>query len=230
MFDFNILDAVAFFIFLLCLFIGIRKGFLQMTFGFFSLMISVYAARVLYLPVSLFVRESTGLYEVLKGRIISAMGLSYIIEGYIDQGEEIILSRLPLPGVLIDTLAENNIPAVRQALQALTIEDYIGSFLALMGLNIISAAIVFILIMLMMYLAGSVIRLIVKLPVIRTFDKAGGAIAGALIGATAVWIIVTVYLSLFAWVSPPGDVFGTSLLVQFLYERGLLLRGITDIV
>jgi len=223
MLQFNLLDVIAIVVFLICLAMGIRRGFLQMTFSFLSVLIAIFTARGLYAHVSLFLRENTGIYEALKDRIISALGLSDIIENYIQQGEEAILSRLPLSSILIDKLNENNIPSVRSALSAVTLEDYIGSFLANIGLNILSAILVFILVMIIMHLAASVLKIIAKLPIIRTFDKAGGALVGALIGFIAVWALVSINLLL------SEDMVSSSYIGRFLSDSGFLLRIFTDI-
>ena len=190
--QFNMLDIIALVLFCLCFLIGLRRGLFRMIFSFLSLLIAFFIARGLYLPVSSFLRENTGIYNALKERIIAALGLSDIIDRYIQQGEEVILSHLPLPQSLVDMLVENNIPTVRSALSALTLEDYIGSFLANIALNILSMIFVFILAMIIMQIIASALHLIVKLPLIRSFDKAGGALIGVLIGFVAVWLLVTI--------------------------------------
>ena len=226
---FNILDILALILFCLCVMHGIRSGFLRMAFGLLSLMAALYISQRLYPYVGAFLKDNTGIYEAVKTHIISSMGLGDIIENYIAQGEAAILSNLPLPGFMLDMLTENNTPFVRHMLGAYTLEDYIGSFLANIFMNILSAAIVFILLMIIMRSIGGAINIIAKLPIIRSFNKLGGAVAGALIGFVAIWILVTLYLFFFVSISPSDGIFNNSLVGQFLYDRDLLLRGLTDI-
>jgi len=230
MFGFNIIDIIAFAIFIFCFMLGIRRGFLRMTFSFLSLLISIYIAWRIHPVVSAFLRDITSLHEALQARIISALGLNEIIENYIQQGEAAVIYHLPLPGALREQLLENNTPIVHRLLGAITLEEYIGSFLAGIALNIIAAVIVFVLAIILTNLISSVLRIISRLPIIRTFDKAGGALAGILIGFIGIWIFVTLYLALFVGFSPSdGEVFNTSLVGQFLYDHDLLLRGFTGV-
>ena len=227
---FNILDILALIVFSLCVLRGIRRGFLRMTFGLLSLLIALYLALSLYPYIGTLLREHTEVYDALKTHTISALGLGDIIENYVAQGEAAILSRLPLPAAILSMLADNNIPSVHQMLGVATLEDYVGSFIANILVNIISAAIVFILVILIMRTISSALRIIARLPVIRSFDKLGGAAAGALMGLVAVWILITLYLFFFAGVNPANEeIFNNSTVGQFLYDRGLLLRGLTDI-
>jgi len=201
-----------------------------MTFGLVSIIIALYIAHRLYPYVGTLLREHTGIYEFIKAHIISTLGLGDIIENYVAQGEAAIVSSLPLPEAILNMLTQNNIPSVRQMLGAHTLEDYIGSFLANIFMNILSAATVFILVIVIMRLIGSAIDIIARLPIIRSFNKLGGALTGALMGCIAIWILVTLYLFFFVGINPSNEgIFNSSLVGQFLYDQGLLLRGLTDI-
>ena len=227
MFGFNIIDIIALIILSGCIMIGAGKGFLRMTFGFLSIIVSFYIARALYRLVGAFLRESTHIYEFLKARIISALGLQEIIENYIQQGEAAVLERLPLPQIVLNMLSENNVPSVRMMPGAVTLEGYIGSFLANICIDIISIVLVFVLaIVLTKFIAGA-LSIISRLPIIRSFDKVGGVLIGALLGFFVVWALVTLYLTLFVGLSSAdGEIFNNSFTGQFLYNRGLLLRGL----
>jgi len=228
MFGFNVLDIIAMLVFSFCLVWGVNRGFLRMTFSFVSILVSFYIARALYQPVSAFLKGSTPAYDILKTQIITALGLQEIIENYIQQGETAVLYHLPLPQVVLERLLENNTPSMRIMLGAVTLEDYIGSFLAGIGLNILALLLVFILAIILTNFIARVLRVISKLPIIRSFDRAGGALVGAVIGFLAVWTLVTLYLTLFVGLSQSdGEIFNNSVVGQFLYTRGLLLRGMS---
>jgi len=224
MIGFNVLDIVTVIVFVSCLVIGIGKGFLRMTFSFVSILVSLYIARAIHQPISVFLRESTPIYEALKAQIILRLGIQEVIESYIHQGESVVLSRLSLPQVVIDRLAENNTPLIRMMMGVTTLEDYIGSFLTNMSINIISLVLVFVAAIILTNLIANVLELISRLPVIRTFDRLGGFLVGALVGSFAVWAIVTLYITLFAsmgWFD--WEVFNGSYAGQFLYEHGFLV-------
>ena len=226
MLGFNILDIIALIIFIACLMLGIRRGFLRMTFSFFSIIISFYIARALYRPVAAFLRTSTPIYEFLKTRVVSALGLQDIIESYAAQGETVIIYRLPLPQVMLDILFESNGPSARIMPGAVALEDYIGSSLAGICINILAIVLVFILAIMLTGFVARALRIIARLPIIRGFDRLGGVLIGALIGSFAVWTFVTLYLVFFVGMgSADGEVFNNSFVGQLLYNRGLLLRG-----
>ena len=227
MFGFNILDILALIVFGFCLMLGIKKGFLRMTFSFISILVSFYIASRLYQPVSDFLKDNTPLYETLKERIISGLGLHEVITSHIQQGEAAVLSNLPLPQVLLERLYENNTPSVRLALGVTTLEDYIGSFLASLCIAIIAVILVFVAAILLTNLIASILKVISKLPIIRGFDKIGGALVGTVIGFFAVWTLITLYITLFVGITASDvAVFNSSQVAQFLYTHGLLLRGI----
>jgi len=227
---FNILDILALIVFSFCVFRGIRKGLFRMAFSLLSIMIALYIARILYPHVGSLLREHTGIYEAARAHIISTLRLRDIIERYIQQGETVVLSHLPLPGIILDMLIENNTLSIRQSLGVTTLEGFIGSFLANIFMNILSAIIVFILVLVIMRFIGSTLDIIARLPFIKSFNKLGGAVTGAFVGFVAIWILVTLYLFFFVGISPLNEeIFNNSFVGQFLYDSGLLLRGLTDI-
>ena len=224
LFGFSILDIIAVIVFLFSVMIGAGKGFLRMTFSFVRILISFWIAWTIYQPIALFLRANTPIYEALKERIISSLRIYEAVENYIHQGEGAVLSSLPLPQMVLDRLAENNTAVMRMMMGVTTLEDYIGSFLAIMCINIIAVVLVFIVAIILTNLLANVLQLISRLPVIRTFDRLGGFLVGALIGGFAVWAVVTLYITLFAsmgWFD--WDVFSSSYAGQFLYEHGFLM-------
>jgi len=230
MLGFNVLDIATVIVFVLCLMIGVGKGFLRMTFSFVSIIVSLYIARAIYQPISLFLRESTPIYEALKVQIILRLGIQEAIESYIHQGEGAVLSSLPLPQIVIDRLAENNTQVVRMMMGVTTFEGYIGSFLASMSINIISLILVFVATIILTNLLANVLKIISRLPVIRTFDRLGGFLVGTLVGSFAVWAMVTLYITLFAsmgWFD--WEVFSGSYAGQFLYEHGFLVMRFIEL-
>ena len=223
---FNILDLIALIIFAACIMLGIRRGFLRMTFSFLSIIVSFYIARALYRPVAAVLRTSTPIYDFLRTQIVSALGLQDIIEYYAAQGEAVVMYRLPLPQVILDILFYNNGYSARIVPGAVALEDYIGSTLAIMCINILAIILVFILAITLTDFIARALRIISRLPVIRGFDKVGGVLIGALIGAFAVWTLVTLYLVFFVGMgSADGEMFSNSFVGQLLYNQGLLLRG-----
>jgi len=224
MFGINSLDIVVAIIFITCIMIGMIRGFLRTAFSFVSILVSFYIARAIYQPVSAFLRENTPIYELLKAQIILTLRIHTHVERYIQQGEGVVIDRLPLPQVVLERLAQNNTPATRLMMGVTTLEEYIGSFLAIMCVNIIALVLVYVIAIYLTGLIDRALRIASRLPILWMLDSLGGFIVGALIGSFAVWAVVTLYLTLGVNVGLfNARVFNDSFVGQFLYEHGFLL-------
>ena len=228
-FNFNLLDMAAIIIFISCLYSGTKNGLVRMVFSLVSGLLNFYITSKLYPHVSVFLKDNTNLYTLLKSNIIESLGVGEVIGEYIAIGEEAVISNLPLPNNILAMLKQSNIPSVYDILNVATLEDYIGSFLANMFLNVISAIIVFILVALAMQLIINALNIITGLPVIRKFNKIGGALAGACMGFILIWAIINLYCLLFATGPANEQIINTSAVSNFIYEHDLLIKGFSHV-
>jgi len=204
--------------------IGLIRGFLRTAFSFVSILVSFYIAWAIYQPISAFLRESTPIYELLKAQIISALRIQMHVERYIQQGEEVVIDRLPLPQVVLERLAQNNTPMTRMMMGVTTLEEYIGSFLAVMCVNIIALVLVYVSAIYLTSVIDKALRIASRLPILWMLDSLGGFVVGALIGSFAVWALMTLYITLGVNVGLfNARVFNNSFVGQLLYENGFLL-------
>jgi len=228
-FNFNPLDITAFAILAFCLYAGSRKGLVKMVFTLASGLLSFYITSRFYPVVSVFLKKNTNIYFLIKAKIIEMLAVGEAIKEYISMGEDAVISNLPLPESILGLVKESNIPSVYELLNVATLEDYIGSFLANMILNVFCAAAVFILVSLAMRFIVIALDLIARLPLIRRFNRMGGALAGACMGFIIIWAAVNLYCLLFI-VSPDNElILSSSHTGIFIYEHGLLLKGFTHI-
>jgi len=228
-FNLNILDIAAAIIFISCIFTGARKGLVRMIFGLVSGFLSFCAASRLYPQVSIFIKDNTNIYASLKIGIFERLNVEEIIREYIQAGENAVISNLPLPDSVLRLVEESNIPSVYDILNVSTLEDYIISFLANMLLNVICAAAVFILVSLAMRLIITALDIIAKLPVIRKFNKMGGALAGGFTGFIIIWVCVNLFCFFSAGSPDNYQLINSSVTGNFIYAQGLLLKNFTHV-
>ena len=172
----------------------------------------------------------TGLAGVAGNLPLPAGGLEAVASD-LPTGLDAVVGNLPLPDMLKNSLVSNNLPDIYKLLNVSTIEEYIGGYIANIALNAISAVTVFVLVYLLMRLLGGTLNIIGKLPVIRTFNRAGGAAAGLLAGLLLVWgglALVNVLLvgPSFAAVTEGLD---GSLIAGWLYENNFFMGMLTKV-
>ena len=228
-FNFNLLDIAAIVIFISCLYLGRQKGLVRMVFSLVSGFLSFYITSIAYPIASAFLKDNTNIYNLFKGNIIEALSVGEIIAQYIQLGEDAVIANLSLPKSILQMVKESNIPSVYDILNAATLEDYIGSFLADMLLNVICAIAVFFLVSFVMGLIINALDIIAKLPVVRKFNKLGGALAGACLGFILICATVNLYCLLLAGNTDNELVVKTSAAGKFVYEHDLLLKSFAHI-
>jgi uncharacterized membrane protein required for colicin V production len=145
-----------------------------------------HAARVLHAtPLATSIRNWVSTQLNLQGMAREAeMGL----EAAAYSAQRDFIDRLPLPGALRDMLHANNLPEMHGLLQVDTIDEYVSGFFANMAINAIAILLVFFIVMLLLTVAGYALDIVGMLPVIRTFNRAGGLIFGLALGAGLAWL------------------------------------------
>jgi len=182
----------------LCITLGAWRGFIRTVLGFASFILAIFLTNLLYPHMGRFLRSIDGLYTSLSTSISRMLGLEGIIERSAYAAEYEIINALPLPAAFRDALATNNLPSVRDALNAAAIDEYISGFLAGIVINIISLVIVFILVFVALIFAARILNLISKLPVINSLNKFLGGLLGAVWGLLLTWIILAIVVIYFS--------------------------------
>jgi len=224
-------------ILLLCAFTGLRRGLVLTVYRFVSFLLALFIASRLYPVVSRFLRNSF-VYENIRERIAGATNIEGVFRENIPnpdisevlRGREIINS-LPLPESMRIMLYEGNTPDMFELLRVSTIEEYITGSLANIVINVISLILVFILVLVILFFIGKALRIVDRIPVINTFNRAGGLIAGILIGAGIVWLGATVITMIFSAGASGNmyDLIQGSVITSWLLDSGWLLGSITAV-
>lgn len=224
----NALDLAVLLILAASVLIGYKRGFIRTAFGMASFFVSLLLANRLYPYVSRMLR-ATPLYDRLKDSVIQSMGLKPFFEDHTAQTQTELIAGLPLPDALRDSLSHFNTPDMYELLNVRTIEDYIAGYFANIAINALSMILVFALVFVLMRLIGSALDLIGKLPVIGTFNRAGGLAAGLVTGLLVVWLGFALIHFLFASPSHPEvtALINGSFAARWLYANNWFFNMLT---
>ena len=126
--------------------------------------------------------------------------------------------------------SDDNMPAVLELFRVRAVEDYISGAVTNMAINIISLLIVFFLVLIVLYFAGKLLNIVNWIPVVRSFNRAGGFLVGVLLGAGVVWLCVLVISVFFITRNDAlSELVQGSTLVNWMYENGWTFSRISAV-
>ena len=186
-----IVDIVIIAIIVISVIAGCSRGLVKTVFGCFGVIAALACAFFLAQPAGEFIK-GTAVYGKMSLRVVE------IVDGYLDGGAQSAQAQLDefmnsdLSGTLtrlgfdIESAADTYVEKLDEAGNgfAVYITDKVLSFLA----TALGALAVFLLSLILIKLLGFILECIVKLPVLKTVNRVGGGIAGAVSG------IITVYI------------------------------------
>ena len=227
----NALDIGVLVVLAVFAYIGYRNGLMHTVFRLGSYFIALVLAVSLYPTVSRFIRESF-VYESIRGWIGQSVSFRDAFSQYapapgVDEAvrSNNIINALPVPQALRDGLLDYNTPDMFELLRVNTVEDFVTSFFAGIIINILSLLLVFVLVLVMLRLISRTLGIVDKLPVIRSVNRVGGLVAGALIGVIIAWLGLTI-LTVFFTASQSEALYGVvqgSAILRWLLDVGWLL-------
>ncbi|MDR1687244.1 MAG: CvpA family protein [Clostridiales bacterium] len=195
--SFNSLDIFVLLTFVIFLLISWHKGLLLTLYSLFSFVIAIFAANKLYGIVGAFIRGNDAIYSRITAFVSENINIGQSLETAAKSSQNNIIENLGLPEILTNLLIENNNPEIYKLFSFNAVEDYIVGMLAGVIVNIISAVSVFILVALLLSVISRMLGIISKLPVIKTFNKIGGVLLGAVLATLFIWLSFVVMLMFF---------------------------------
>ena len=228
----NGLDIAVVIILILCVLRGYRDGLLMALYSLSSWVIGLLVARALYPMVSRFLLYNTVVHQFFKDYFINTLNLDQVITTQTIRAQTEFIQQLPLPDFLTQLLITNNNAEIFRVLNVVSVEEYIGAFLATLTVNIISIICVFLLTRMVLRLLFDLLRLFEAFPVIKQFNKLGGIILGAGTGILLIWLLMVVFTffllrpeTQFVW-----DLMLESRLTLLLFRNNLLMNMISSIL
>lgn len=216
-----IFDIVMVAVLALSIFIGYKRGLIMTAFSLASVIIAVILAQMLN-PIVYNAVAATEIDEKIEQKVTA-----YIEDVYeekavpvLEQKREDIIKEAGLPSFLEKIIIESDSAALKTAENEMKkVSVAAAEFTVKLLCFVLVAVIIVILLTVLMF----ALKIVSKLPVIKTFNAGGGAIAGAVIGLGIVYIVcVAVYAFSFALGGSVQGVADTSLIIGGLEKAGII--------
>lgn len=213
---------------LLLVFRGYRKGFFKSA----ASAIGIVLAVLLYPGVNKLLCQYTVLDDVIEQKIIEKFELPEETKTATRNEEIDTIENLDLPdnvkGWLIancngETFLESGVDNVC---------SYIAKSLTAMVMRGISYVLTLLVLLLLLHILIMVLDVANYIPIVKSINKAGGAIFGAGQGILIVWIFmgIVTLLSTFSWAYQVIQMIDESPLLAWLYKKDIFLKIIVDIL
>lgn len=217
---------------LLLVFRGYRKGFFKSAASAIGIVLAVLLTAILYPGVNKMLCQYTVLDDVIEQKIIEKFELPEETKTATRNEEIDTIENLDLPdnvkGWLIancngETFLESGVDNVC---------SYIAKSLTAMVMRGISYVLTLLVLLLLLHILIMVLDVANYIPIVKSINKAGGAIFGAGQGILIVWIFmgIVTLLSTFSWAYQVIQMIDESPLLAWLYKKDIFLKIIVDIL
>lgn len=217
---------------LLLVFRGYRKGFFKSAASAIGIVLAVLLTAILYPGVNKLLCQYTVLDDVIEQKIIEKFELPEGTKTATRNEEIDTIENLDLPdnvkGWLIancngETFLESGVDNVC---------SYIAKSLTAMVMRGISYVLTLLVLLLLLHILIMVLDVANYIPIVKSINKAGGAIFGAGQGILIVWIFmgIVTLLSTFSWAYQIIQMIDESPLLAWLYKKDIFLKIIVDIL
>ena len=198
--------------------IGMKRGLVKTAFSFGSIFIALILVNILT-PVAKEVIKNTPVYDSINQNIQSYVSehIATSTENMTETGinnQEKIINELPLPNGLKESLTKNNNQSSYDSLAVNT--DVV--------LNAVVYILLFMVISILMKTLVEVLNIVTKLPVIHTFNMAGGALIGFAQAILIIWLlcmVVTIFSST-SWGQTVCKAIADNGVLSMIYDNNLI--------
>lgn len=207
-----IVDIIIIAIIALSIFLGYRKGLIELAIKLCAFVIAIVITLILYKPVSNLIINTTSIDETIENSILEKA--NDVMEG--EEDEELSEETNPAS---TEELSEE---IKQEAREGLLPEAARG-----LSVNIVRGGVIIILYVLVriaLRFVTALANLVAKLPILKQFNKAGGAIYGALRGILIIYVCLII-ISIFGQINPENDIHQNieqSTLGKTMYENNIL--------
>ena len=218
-------------VFLINVIVGWARGFFRVLISVAGAIAAIVVALYLAPYVSGYIHENTKTDDKLAVYISKELGFSKEEEETSKGVQVDIIEGLPLPGTMKNNILDNNNLETYDILKATGVYDYISKSVAVVILN----GAVFLVLMLVCWILFKFLGLLVKgissIPIIRSMDKFGGGILGAIQGLIMIWVffLILSITSTFPLSQTLIKNISESQLLKLLYDNNILLDIVGDL-
>lgn len=215
-----LIDLVIISIILSTTYIGYRRGLISVMFKIFVFLVSLIIVFILYRPVANFIINNTQLDENISNAIRVNLEGAVIKDGKIVEAPE--NSKISTSAAnLINSFATDAVNnAEEDAIEYVSIQlaEWIIRVGTMLGIYMISRIV--------LYFVKFASEIIANLPLLKTFNKAGGFIYGAIKGLLIVYLILTVFCIISPLLNSWGviDSIEKSKIGSLMYNNNIILN------
>lgn len=229
-----LLIGVGIFIILMII-IGLKRGLVKMAFSLASVFIILILVNILTPSVKQLLK-STPVYTEINKAIEEYVGehMANATEEITQSGvnaQKTIIEELPLPKGVKTSLIENNNQEGYKDMKVDSFSSYIATALSELILSAVTFVVLFVVISIMVKILMEVLNIVAKLPVINTFNTAGGAIIGLMEALVILWIvcIIITACSTTEWGQQVCKAISENEMLNFIYDINPIQKLITKI-
>lgn len=217
---------------LLLVFRGYRKGFFKSAASAIGIVLAVLLTAVLYPGVNKLLCQYTVLDDVIEQKIIEKFELPEGTKTATRNEEIDTIENLDLPDNVKDWLIANCNGETFLESGVDNVCSYIAKSLTAMVMRGISYMLTLLVLLLLLHILIMVLDVANYIPIVKSINKAGGAIFGAGQGILIVWIFmgIVTLLSTFSWAYQVMQMIDESPLLAWLYKKDIFLKIIVDIL
>lgn len=217
---------------LLLVFRGYRKGFFKSAASAIGIVLAVLLTAILYPGVNKLLCQYTVLDDVIEQKIVEKFELPEETKAATRSEEIDTIENLNLPDNVKDWLIANCNAETFLENSVDNVCGYIAKSLTAMVMQGISYVLTFVVLMLILHILLMVLDVANYIPIVKSINKAGGAIFGAGQGILIVWIFmgIVTLLSTFSWAYQIMQMIDESPLLAWFYKKDIFLKIIVDIL
>lgn len=206
---------------------GYRKGFLRLAVSLVSLVFIVVISTKVAPYVSDFVINNTSTYENVRHKIIEVYAdKNGAIDNSLPENQGATIDSYGLPELITGALISNNNSDMYHKLAATLFEEYISGYLAKIVIKAGSFCGLFVIFGIIMFIVLTTIKIIEKIPVLKTFNRILGVFAGLSISLIVIWIVFIAIMIFFT------DSLGMKMLAQirdsiflsYLFNNNMVMK------
>ena len=196
-----IIDGIIILFIILSVFLGYRKGLVELAIKLCAFLIAIVITFILYQPISNLVINTTSIDETIENAILEKA--NDVMEG--EEGDDELSEEIK---------QEETQGLLPEAARELAINIVRGGVIILL----------YILIRIALRFVTALANLVAKLPILKQFNKAGGAIYGALRGIVLIYVCLLI-IGIFGQINPENTLhknIQNSYLGKAMYENNVL--------
>ncbi|NBH74015.1 CvpA family protein [Clostridiaceae bacterium] len=204
---------------------GHYRGFLRMAVTIVALVFSILVTRGATPYVANRIKENTQVRSHIEHALADLSGFAGDSgNGVLPAQQRSAIEQLKLPKQMKEILLENNNSEIYSLLGVDTFLEYVGDYLTSMVLNMITAAVLFVLMNVFLRFLIHWLNLIARLPVLSGLNQIAGALAGAVQGLLWLWggCVLVDICSHTEWASAVMGQIQKSSWLMFLYQNNLI--------